>query len=604
MTPTTRPSLWMLAAALLLTSGLAPDAQAESTEALQPLTPAWGEEGVQTIYGHWEQDVRASGHEVSVSLSGFQTFEPEDFDEQYWVEIVTPPGGWTLSSGITIFEEYEGEIKKEIGVHLAPTWSQVEDWLAHQPDLVYQLTYADVIAARLGAHHPRVVALTTYSVEIRYAGRTRTYRAATEWHETKGAGWSGNVHDHVIPDLLRAIGVDLEVMREHPLLAEDPAGGPSEDTECIEHTLNVDVKDPETLPFGDSTGHVNGRHEAQGFHKFRCKCETSCLSRCTPTQDEPICQDFGTLDRFLQCHRPHKSVHFSPAINAFEGAQCASAMACHFQECTLCDCSGLTISFGGGPAGITISVQGITLWGFNSTPTMRCPNCALINEPRPPPTLPCPNPTPPELHTEPVIGTVSDIERAGFRSYPLDRVESLDGIHYTMEEWAIVVIERSDAGIVTDVRVPAASSSGYATFQRESLVRHLEVLGTKAAAAAPAGAERSVLLVIHSARHRNNARWIPLPNPHLEPATLPVHAQGRAVVRADFGEDRSLIALDVLYGDRPLTAEERSALETNLTLSYGSDDRHRAVLYGVVRLGGGGLSLERWKIVLPECCVP
>ena len=75
-------------------------------------------------------------------------------------------------------------------------------------------------------------------------------------------------------------------------------------------------------------------------------------------------------------------------------------------------------------------------------------------------------------------------------------------------------------------------------------------------------------------------------------------------MRADFGEAGLLRDLDVLYSDRPLTADERSFLETNLELVYASEKRHRAVVFAVLGLGAEAVTLESWETVLARCCCP
>jgi hypothetical protein len=70
------------------------------------------------------------------------------------------------------------------------------------------------------------------------------------------------------------------------------------------------------------------------------------------------------------------------------------------------------------------------------------------------------------------------------------------------------------------------------------------------------------------------------------------------VVRADFGEDRSLFDLDVLHADRPLHDQELDFLAENLSLDYASAQPHRAVLFAVVRLGDE-IELEQGRVVLP-----
>jgi hypothetical protein len=111
-----------------------------------------------------------------------------------------------------------------------------------------------------------------------------------------------------------------------------------------------------------------------------------------------------------------------------------------------------------------------------------------------------------------------------------------------------------------------------------------------------------VVLVVHEPEHAHDERWIPEPELRLEPPALPVAGgDGLAVVRADFGEDRSLISFEVLDADRPLTQEERDAIRDGLDLAYASDAPHRVVVYAVVHLGYA-MTLVDALTVLPRCC--
>lgn len=221
-----------------------------------------------------------------------------------------------------------------------------------------------------------------------------------------------------------------------------------------------------------------------------------------------------------------------------------------------------------------------------------------------PPDTPCSDPLP-QLHVEPVAGRMPAMGEAVFGNFPLERVEHLRGMHYVMEEWAILVIERDAAGTLVSVEVPAASSSAYAGHQRQSFVENFIPNGGMDSPPPGDGSERSVLLVIHHPNHPHNERWIPTPEAHLGTVSLATEgAAGRAVVRADFAEDRSLSALDVLYSDRPMTQEELAFLESRLTLVYANDDRHRVVLYSVVQLGGRTITLENYMPLPSMCCCP
>lgn len=242
------------------------------------------------------------------------------------------------------------------------------------------------------------------------------------------------------------------------------------------------------------------------------------------------------------------------------------------------------------------------------------------------PVNPVPCRQPPQPRTEPcftqvnsfVLPVIGGAQLA--HALPHSRMESLrTEIHastrFVMDEWVILAVDAAADGQVTDVEALAASSAGYASFReaglieaiaatRESTERETErwdLLG-KGRLDAYFRPGRSILLSVDEPIHPLNDRWIEKPVPRLLPGRVEVPGdEAVAVVRADFGEDCSLLALDVLYGDRPLTRSELAYLQSHLTLEYASEKSHRAVLFAVVRLGETA-SLVRSKTVMPRCC--
>jgi hypothetical protein len=201
---------------------------------------------------------------------------------------------------------------------------------------------------------------------------------------------------------------------------------------------------------------------------------------------------------------------------------------------------------------------------------------------------------------------------------PDSRMESLrTEIHgstrFVMDEWAILAVDAGEDGRIIDVESLAASSGGYANFREAGLIEAIAVtresteterwdLLGKARLDAYFRPGRSILLAVDEPVHPRNERWIEKPVPRLLPGRVEVPGdEAVAVVRADFGQDRSLLALDVLYAERPLTRSEQAFLESHLALEYASGKSHRAVLFAVVRLGEA-VSLERSQTVMVQCC--
>jgi hypothetical protein len=195
------------------------------------------------------------------------------------------------------------------------------------------------------------------------------------------------------------------------------------------------------------------------------------------------------------------------------------------------------------------------------------------------------------------------------------RTEIHGSTRFVMDEWAILAVDAGEDGRVIEVESLAASSNGYSTFRQAGLIEAIAVtrestgreterwdLFGKGRLEAYFRPGRSILLAVDEPVHPLNDRWIEKPVPRLLPGQVEVPGdEAVAVVRADFDQDRSLLALDVLYGERPLTRSEQAFLESHLTLEYASAKSHRAVLFAVVRLGET-VSLERSRTVMVQCC--
>lgn len=191
------------------------------------LTAEYAETTVRAIYDRFAEQVRESGEEISLSLSGVQTIWPKEFGDHYWVDLVTMPGGWTLSAGvITFVDDIDSAKGEQLGMKLDPRWWEADDWLAFPGNEgMHELTYAYVVENG-GLPDPTVLALTTFFVEVGLKGRTRTYQAAAEWLETESDDASLRLQDNVILDIAAAVTTHLEIMVKHPALARDDTREP------------------------------------------------------------------------------------------------------------------------------------------------------------------------------------------------------------------------------------------------------------------------------------------------------------------------------------------------------------------------------------------
>lgn len=241
--------------------------------------------------------------------------------------------------------------------------------------------------------------------------------------------------------------------------------------------------------------------------------------------------------------------------------------------------------------------------------------CLVISQPSPgPPDEPCGD-VEVGSFVVPVIGGPQLAHALPANTLDVLRRETRGSIEFTMDEWAILAVDKAK-GRVVRVEPLAASTNRYAAFRRDGLVEGIDVTRVS-----PEGAGRwellgkgslesyyrpgrSILLAVDEPLHPHNHRWIEKPIPRLRNGEIPAPGDDAlAVVRAEYDESRSLDSLEVLYSERPLNRNELSFLGSHLALEYSSDRTHRAVLFALVHLGETP-SLQGSKVVLPECCCP
>lgn len=222
------------------------------------------------------------------------------------------------------------------------------------------------------------------------------------------------------------------------------------------------------------------------------------------------------------------------------------------------------------------------------------PECA--DDPGGPVINPC-SVTPP---TEILVLELSETQQTRPPSIPpgffSDRREVVDGIKYIMEDWAVLRLTAEEAGSTPLLRVEEASSVRTAT-------RSLEVVALDMASSFEE--PESAVLLIEAPVHPDNSRMIPTPGVELRPTALPyLGTRVTAAVRIDVGEDRRVREVQVLYstGTLPAGMDLAGHLRTNLQLRYGSEKRHRVIVYGVVDLEAGRVRLRTSEVVLPLCC--
>lgn len=179
----------------------------------------------------------------------------------------------------------------------------------------------------------------------------------------------------------------------------------------------------------------------------------------------------------------------------------------------------------------------------------------------------------------------------------LRRRETLGGITYLMEEWAVVSF--SDQGTAAPLAtVLRSSSDAFGSVQSPDLALVLR-------AARPAPDRITTVLVIAEPIHPHNRRHISAPAARLAETRLPFREEaGQLIVRADFSEDRRLQDLQVLHATGSVSPDLHDFLARHLELVYHSDKQHRVILFAVLDVGEEGVELQQSRTLLPRCCCP
>lgn len=188
-------------------------------------------------------------------------------------------------------------------------------------------------------------------------------------------------------------------------------------------------------------------------------------------------------------------------------------------------------------------------------------------------------------------GSLRDLPVKGIQ---LTRLESSGMEHhgqvmrYLMAEWALVSLDPAKSG-GGGGRILAASSNVFS----ESSLADLAI-GEKASALGTA-------LLVAVPPHDDNSRLISLPELKLS-APISSAIAGQVLVQVDFSEDRRLQGLTVLHDNLGgVSAELFNQLRGSLSMSYASDDQHRAVSFALISVGSES-RLETVVTYLPKCC--
>jgi hypothetical protein len=102
-------------------------------------------------------------------------------------------------------------------------------------------------------------------------------------------------------------------------------------------------------------------------------------------------------------------------------------------------------------------------------------------------------------------------------------------------------------------------------------------------------------------RHGDNSRAIDLPRLRLTPSGEGSAGSGRALVRAEFGEQGGAPVVTVIDTLGSVAPDLASRLRGSLALDFTSDERHRTVAFAVVEVGESP-AIRDSIVFLPRCC--
>ena len=110
-------------------------------------------------------------------------------------------------------------------------------------------------------------------------------------------------------------------------------------------------------------------------------------------------------------------------------------------------------------------------------------------------------------------------------------------------------------------------------------------------------------LVLALPPHEDNSRRIPMPEFQVAAGRVPADAgRGQVVIRADFGEDRQLQGMDVLYASMGGISDDLARqLERSISLRPINEERHRVVVFALLTIGDK-VRLQAAVPFLPKCC--
>ena len=567
-------------------------------------------ESVRAIYARFADASRASGHGIRFEIADVTTYRPEQFDELLWFDLFTAPGGWSIET--TPYERAEWLPSRE-SISFASTWRQVdgEPWRRSSFSKTASEMRAIAALAQLAKESPErfsgLDALSRIAVDVTFDHRSRQYDALVLWKRLAGNTVLFTLIDHVVPGIDRAFheprtAVPTEQILEFadPSMAyraqEDAGRLPTK--ACL--NLQYDQYDP-TLWASDSTGHSSGQHQSSLRAARLCQL-SNCRSTCTPYQAGQSCADLGSISNPLYWHKKSTSIRVS-SINGIgtNSSECGYAFGCAVRSCLLGWCSGASFGAQGYGAKLTISATSSVVSDMSLSKGGFCQAGETIDPPNDDDGGPGCNGLIGEIATVSLRdGTIGSELPA--RDFMLTRLEPSTVEHgghtisYLMGEWALLRSTYAD-GAAGNVTAVGGSNPEFGR------LKGAELESVLAGPRATKMAADDLLLVVGMPPHEANSRRIPLPD--LEVAAIPVRPGTpvrKIFVRADFAEDTTLQALEILHDTSGGVPHELALqIEKALSLTPVHDEQHRVIAFALLSVGET-LNLESSLLYLPKCC--
>ncbi|MEM9554128.1 MAG: hypothetical protein AAGC60_07705 [Acidobacteriota bacterium] len=555
------------------------------------------------IYQRFEDAARASGQDIRFELGEPETFRREQFGELIWVDLFTPPGGWTLE---TVPHVRMGDLPSENLVSFVSSWETVDGSTWHTQEFLKSTTLlrADQAADRLGAwNEDRLAgldALSTFDVKVTFGERTRSYIALVLWKALAGDTLLFTLADHVTPDVALAFHEERRLVSEEEILA------PSRTRETLPQKLqclpydNRDYYGP-TLSTGNiATDHSSGGHSAT-LRVGRYCSASGCFSECMPYSASKACNETGSVSFGFWHKKSTRVVVDAKTGYATNPAECGYAWGCAVKKCLLGICGGASFGASGRGAEIKVSATSPVLTDMSLNYGSQCPpvqvytggGCqGLVDE----------------------VATLS-LNDASVKSalpaadFTLSRLEASSVMHhgqqisYLMGEWALLEHKRPHGKASAVVETLGSSSRDFASAKRRELENALATSAVDTVPAGKAASEQQVLLVVGLPMHEPNDRKIAMPELKVAADRLASATEPRKIlVRADFAEDHSLQQLDILHDSLGGVPHELALeIERSLRLESATNEEHRVIAFALLSVGES-LQLEAVVPYLPKCC--